>query len=209
MYKRCAIAVLLFGLSSLIVLGQDPPALEIFTSPDANFQFIYPQNYQLLTGERILKATQGRHVGIPVCDFSTAMVCLIYPVERDDDTRFEAAGLSVEVAGAASESECLSFADHAPPSPGEQLRTTAVAINNHVYRHVAIRKTITGHSQAADFYRTFHRQKCYEVQIGVSLTDEPTALRRASQSNSLGDPVADSARDSMRLILSSVVFQQP
>jgi len=213
MLKLSGIGFLLLSLGSLAALGQEPPALEIFTSPDGNFQFIYPETYQLLVGERILKATQGRRAGIPVCDFSTAEACVIYPVEvrgvEAPNTRFEGAGFSVHaVAGVAEELGCLTYADQIAQSPGDRLPVTSIAINDRVFRHATIRKTIAGHSQAADFYRTFLQQKCYELQIEVSLTDEP-GVRKAVQSTSLGDPVADSARESLRLILSSVVFPQP
>jgi len=218
MLKWFAIGLLLLSLGSPGVGGQEAPALDIFTSPDGNFQFIYPQSYELLVGERMLKATQGRHVGIPVCDFSTAVACVIYPVEgRGDEavnTRFEAAGFSVRaVAGVKEESGCLTYADlaHADQTaqaPGDRVPVTSIVINDRVFRHATIRKTIAGHSQAGDFYRTFLQQKCYELQIEVSLSDEP-GVRKAVQSTSLGDPMADSAREAMRLILSSVVFEQP
>ncbi len=218
MFKPFTLALLIVSLSSFPASGQEPPALETFISPDGNFQFVYPQTYELLQGERMLKATQGRRIGIPVCDFSTAMACLIYPVEvrgvEAANTRFEAAGLSVRaIAGVTEELGCLTYADlayphqSAPPAT-EQAPVTEVAINQRVFRHASLKKTISGHTQAADFYRTFLQQKCYELQIEVSLSEEPPA-QKVLPSTSLGDPVADSARESLRLILSSVVFQQP
>lgn len=165
MLKPFAIGLFLLGLSSFPARGQEPPKLEIFISPDGNFQFVYPQTYELLQGERMLKATQGRRTGIPVCDFSTAMACLIYPIEvrgvEAANTRFEAAGFSVRaIAGITEELGCLTYADLAyPHSPAqaatEQAPVTQVAINERVFRHATIKRTISGHTQAADFYRTF------------------------------------------------------
>ncbi|HUO16795.1 MAG TPA: hypothetical protein VMX38_17560 [Verrucomicrobiae bacterium] len=183
------------------------PALDTFTSPDGTFRFVYPQTYDLLIGERMLKGTQGRHVGIPVCDFSTAMACVIYPVETPDETNFEAAGFSVRtVAGVTVESECLTYTD-LQQSPEDHFELSRVAINDRVYLHASIKKTVPGHSQAADFYRTFDNHKCYELQIGVSAADEP-GTRKAAQIKSPGEAKAESARESLKLILSSVVFEQ-
>jgi hypothetical protein len=227
MLTWCVTGLLCLSLGSVSALGQGAPALDTFNSPDGNFQFVYPENYQLLVGERMLKATQGRNVGIPVCDFSTAIACVIYPVETaaveaEGDGRFEAAGFSVRaVAEVMSESDCLNYADLVARVPGEPspllakdarsgappFLVTSIAINGRVFRHVFVRKTIVGHLQAVDSYRTFQAQKCYEVPIEVSMADEP-ALQKAAQSSSLGDPRADSARESLRLILSSVVFEE-
>jgi len=44
------------------------------------------------------------------------------------------------------------------------------------------------------------------IDVKVSLTDDAPASR-LSPSNSLGDPSADKARESLWLILSSVVFE--
>ena len=87
----------------LATLAQSPPSLETFRSPDGVFQFVYPETYELLVGDRILKATQGRQAALPVCDFSTAVACVICPIESERETRLEAAGFSVDtVAGAAN-----------------------------------------------------------------------------------------------------------
>ncbi len=155
----------------------------------------------------MLKGTQGRHVGIPVCDFSTALICVIYPVESPDETNFEAAGFSVRtVSGVSAESDCLTYADQ-PQSPTGRLELTSIDINDRVFRHALIRKTVSGHWQAADFYRTFDRHRGYELQIEVSVSDEP-APQEPPKSRSLGEAKAENARESLKLILSSVVFEQ-
>ena len=61
MSKLTRIAAAVVSLSCLSTLAQGPPALDTFNSPDGTFQFVYPETYELLVGERILKATQGRH----------------------------------------------------------------------------------------------------------------------------------------------------
>ncbi len=210
-----SIGILCIGALSaggLKTVAQEPPNLEIFTSPDGAFQFIYPENYQLLVGERILKASQGRHVAIPVCDFATALVCVIYPVEGTDNSRFEAAGFSVDtVRGSNAESECLAYSDRFSRDHGDQFPSSSISINGFVFRYAAIRKIIAGHLQSLYLYRTFQKEHCYELRIAVSLADESGAQqpgeRQPSSSKSAADREAENARGSLQLILSSFAFK--
>lgn len=206
MCKLTLTATVVVALACLGALAQGPPALDTFNSPEGTFQFVYPETYELLVGERILKATQGRNNTLPVCDFSTALACVIYPIESEQETKLEAAGFSVDIApGITNETDCLSFDDPLARSRGTQLPPTSVSIHSRVFRHASAVKTLPGHRQAADFYRTFAQQKCYELQIEVSTSYDPV-LEKASTSNTLGDARANSARESLKLILSSVVF---
>ena len=207
MSKLLCGSVLWLTFGSLSAWAQGAPALDTFTSPDGAFQFVYPETYQLLVGESMLKATQSRQPGVSVCNFSTALACVIYPIEVQEDTRFEAAGFSVEaVPGVSIESDCLTYTDQVARSRGEQFQITSIAINEQVFRHASARKKMLGHVQAVDLYRTFIRQTCYELQINVSVTDD-SKVQRAAQSGLLGDPRANTAREALRLILSSIVFQ--
>lgn len=201
------IGIFLLSFGQLSTFAQ-APALEIFTSPDGRFRFVYPQNYQLVVGESILRATQGRHQSLPVCNFATALACVIYPVENTDETRFEAGGFSVDaISGVSDESECLAYSDLAKAVEGQALQLSSISIHDHIFRHASIRKKIPGHSQAAELYRTFLQQKCYELHVMVSLADG-ASLQRVVRTGSLGDPMADSARESLELILSSFTFNQ-
>ena len=60
MLKLLSIGLLL--LSAVRLMAQIAPALDAFIDPDGAFQFSYPDSYELLVGERILKATQGRNL---------------------------------------------------------------------------------------------------------------------------------------------------
>jgi len=207
MKKRLCIAVLALFLEALCALGQSVPALDTFTSPDGTFQFVYPQTYELLIGERLLKTTQGAGAALPVCDFSTALACVMYPPEVRENTRFEGAGFSVDaVPVVKTESECLMYSDQSGRAPDTNLQLTSITINDHVFRHVSTKKKLPGHMQAADYYRTFVQQKCYELRIHVSVSDDSPAPK--SLSESLGDAKADRAREALRLILSSFVFKR-
>lgn len=195
----------LLSLVSLAAVAQDAPSLETFTSPDETFQFIYPENYQLLVGDRILKATQGRHVAIPVCDFSTALVCVIYPFDEVVSARFEAAGFSVDtVRGSSAEAECLAYSDRFSRDHGDQVQPSSITINGLNFRYAAIKKTVAGHFQTLYLYRSFQKEHCYELRIAVSLSDD---IGAQPASPSPADAEAESARQSLRLILSSFSFR--
>jgi len=161
----------------------------------------------LLVGERMLKATQGRQAALPVCDFSTALACVIYPVESERGTRLEAAGFSVDTMAATNELECLSYKDEKARSRILDLSSTSISIRSRTFRHASGTKKIPGHVQSAEFYRTFAKQKCYELQVRISTSEEP-AQPKTSVPNSLGDATANTARESLKLILSSVVFEK-
>ncbi len=206
MARLFAISFLLLG--SLYALGQGPPPLNVYTSPDGGFSFAYPETYELLVGERISKATQGRHVGIPVCDFSTALVCVIYPIERLENTRFEAAGFSVNgVPSATTERDCVEYTDRTAPSQGEPLSISSLSINGRMFRDVSATVTIAGHSQSAHLYRSFQKQHCYELRIAISLSELLPAPSLPAW-KALENADADKVRGSLRLILSSFRFLQ-
>ena len=212
MRKRFFIGALWLSWASIAAIAQGALPLDTFTSPDGAFQFVYPQNYDLLVGERILTGTQGRHPGIPVCDFATAMACVIYPITNEENTRFEAAGFSVHaVPGVTAESECLNYSDQSAKPQLQLAQLTSISINGRTFRHLSSKKKVDGHVQAVDLYRTFQRPRCYEFHIEVSLAEESGGQRPASSNspaNSLGDAKADSARESLRLILSTVAFER-
>jgi len=166
MQRWLVVGVLWLSFGALSAIGQGAPPLDTFISADGIFQFVYPQTYELLVGERILKATQGRRQAISVCDFLTAIACVIYPIEPEQDTRFEAAGFSVDtVLGVTNEADCLTYADQLRRAEGDVMQPTSIAINDHVFQHAVTRKKTPGHVQTTDFYRTFKSGKCYELML--------------------------------------------
>ena len=206
--RRLTLSAAFFvALACLNSMAQGPPSLDTFSSPDGSFQFVYPETYELLVGERILKATQGRQAALPVCDFSIAVACVIYPVEGERETRLEAADFSVDTMAATNESDCLTYKDEKARSRTLDLSVTPISIRSRTFQHASATRKIPGHIQSADFYRTFTKQKCYELQIQVSMSDGP-AQQKASGPSSLGDGTANAARESLKLILSSVVFEK-
>ena len=184
--------------------AQSPTNLETFTNPDGAFHFLYPANYELLVGDRILRATQGRSPGIPVCDFSIALVCVIYPIEELDSARLEAAGFSVEtVPGATAEGDCLPYSNL---SGAGQPEPSSLKINGRVFHEVSTTRLIAGHAQSVHLYRTFQGERCYELRIAVSASDEPLPQARPT-AKTAEEAKAEKVRESLRLILGSFAFR--
>ena len=207
MRRSTRIAALSLSLGWLSSVAQGPPPLDTFTSPDGSFQFAYPESYALLVGERILRASQGRRPALPVCNFATAVACVIYPIEEQWETRLEAAGFSVDtITGADSEADCMAYADPTARVRGAS-NLSSITLHSRSFRHAIATRHLPGHLQSSEFYRTFRQQKCYELQVAVSLAEEPVT-RKTSPPGSLGDARADTARESLRLILSSTVFEK-
>jgi len=202
MAKLSALLLLLLGF--LYASGQNPPQLDLYASADNSFSFAYPDTYDLLAGEGILKRTQGKHVGIPVCDSLTAFACVVYPRDNLKDSRFEAAAFSVNsISKGATEKECLGFADQLPRPHGEHLAVESVFLNGRVFRYASTTTTLANHLQSAQRYRSFHKGRCYELRIAVSLSDIAPA---PSPAKNILDGEAEKVRRSLELILSSFVF---
>src|SRR5579863_4250793 len=141
MRKWFSIGALWLSCASIAALAQGALPLDTFISPDGAFQFAYPQNYDLLVGERILTGTQGRHPGIPVCDFATAMACVIYPIANEENTRLEAAGFSVHAMPViTAESECLNYSDQSAKPQLQLAQLTSISINDRTFRHLFTKK---------------------------------------------------------------------
>jgi hypothetical protein len=202
---RCLMAklsLLFLLLGSLYAAGQNPPSLDLYTSTTYHFSFVYPYTYDLLEGEGILKRTQGKHVGIPVCDLLTAVACVIYPADNLQDPSFEAAAFSVNnISRGVTEQDCLGFADQLPRPGGEQLATEPVRLNGQLFRYASTTTTVAGHSQFAQRYRSFHKDRCYELRVAISLSDVAPALSPSKRA--LDNEDAKRACRSLELILSS------
>ena len=204
---RCVMAklsLLFLLLGSLYAAGQNPPSLDLYTSATNHFSFVYPDKYDLLEGEGILKRTQGKHMGIPDCDLLTAVACVIYPADNLQDSGFEAAVFSVnDISKGLTEQDCLGFADQLPRAGGEQLAIQMVRLNGQLFQYASTTATLAGHSQFTQRYRSFHEDRCYELRIAISVSD--LALAQSPSKTVLDNEDAKKAHQSLELILSSFV----
>jgi len=203
MAKLSALLFLLLG--SWYGFGQNPPSLDLYTSGDNSFSFAYPDTYDLLEGEGLLKRTQGKHAGIPVCDMLTAFACIVYPSDNFEGSRIEAAAFSVNsIFEGTSEHNCVGFADQLPRPHGEHLAIEPVLLNGQLFRHASTTTTLAGHSQSAQRYRSFHKGRCYELRIAISLADvvpSPSPAKNVPESKD-----AERVLHSLERVLSSFVF---
>lgn len=204
MQRVVAIGLLL--LTPFVGVGQSPSSLETYASPDRSFQFLYPDTYELLDGDRIAKATQGRNVTFPVCSSLTALACVIYPFERLGNSNFEAAAFSVNrIRTVTTASDCEGYADLAAPPRNARLRATPSVIHGHLFLAASDKASVVGHSQSAYLYRSFQKEGCYELRIAISVSDIPLVPPSPDWKAFTGVD-ADRVRDKLKLILSSFDF---
>ena len=199
------LSLLFLLLGSLCAIGQNPPSLDLYTSARYYFSFAYPDTYDLLEGNGIFKRTQGRHAGIPACDLLTTIACVIYPDDNPQDPSFEAAAFSVnDISKGATEEDCLAFADQLPSPGDDHLATEPVRLNGQLFRYASTTTTLASHSQFAQRYRSFHKERCIELRIATSLSDVDPAQSPAKKV--LDNEDARKAHRSLELILNSFVF---
>lgn len=106
----------------------------------------------------------------PVCsDFSGesdgTIACIAYPAEAMKGTNFEAAAFSVsELKAATTEAECVKV-EEPPPHIGSAHKTTVKGVSFVVIETdgVATGNLIHGYA-----YRSFHRDKCYELDMRIA-----------------------------------------
>jgi hypothetical protein len=196
------LAIILLLLGSCYAQGQGAPVLDFYASTDGNFRFVYPDNFDLLVGDGILKRTQGRHVGVPVCDTRTALACVIYPAERFQGTNFEAAAFSVNrLASISTAGDCMEYSDRTTTPNAERISVTSVSIGGYPYRYASTATTVTGHSQSVQRFRVFQNESCYELRVAVSLSDTPP-----NSENKFKSTDADAVNNSLKRILSTFAF---
>jgi hypothetical protein len=148
-----------------------------FTAPDGAFRFSYPSDFQVCTQGRIQPCIQSF---IPVCE-QDALVCLVYPAEELKDTSFSAA--SFQVREIFDNAEQMTADICATPKPRDHGSVTQYPeflisaehpvemIGGRQFLHAVKDGVATGHSIAIDLYRTFHRQRCFELSVSTTGTD--------------------------------------
>ena len=135
-----------------------------FVSPDGVFRFLYPRAYILNTKE------DANEVGvsyIPVC--SDGAVCVLSRRSASEGTNFQAASFQGrEIQDATTEVACLK----GPPAdvPTYQLTKDDQkrVIGGVVFAHGKTGEAGLGNYMSSDFYRVFHKRKCYELSVRIA-----------------------------------------
>jgi hypothetical protein len=113
----------------------------------------------------------------PVCsDFSCnsaeTVACVAYPAVMMRGTNFQAAAFSVtERKEATTEGECLKVAEP-PPHVGSARKET---VNGVTFTVIETDGVATGNLIDGYVYRSFHRDKCYELDVRIAFSNPANA----------------------------------
>ena len=166
-------------LTSLVVLtAQEDSARKVsFTSADGAFHFEYPASL-VRCGRNPNQADrwgpdESCEAFIPVCsDFSGqsggTVTCIAYPAEGMKGTNFQAAAFSVsELRAATTQAECLKV-EEPPPHVGGARKET---VNGATFTVIETDGVATGNLIDGYVYRSFHREKCYELDVRIAFSN--------------------------------------
>jgi hypothetical protein len=176
------IGLLGFILTSLVILtAREGSAHKVrenrFTSSDGAFHFEYSASL-LRCGRNPSQADrwgpdESCEAFISVCsDFSGqsdgTVTCIAYPAEGMKGTNFQAAAFSVsELKAATTQAECLKV-EEPPPHVGSVHKET---VNGVTFTVIETDGVATGNLIDGYVYRSFHRSKCYELDIRIAFSD--------------------------------------
>jgi hypothetical protein len=176
------IGVLGLILTSLVILtAQQDSAhkarINGFTSTGGALHFEYPASLvrcgRSLNQPDLWEPEESCEAFTPVCsDFSGqsdgTVVCIAYPAERMKGTNFQAAAFSVsELNPTTTQAECLKVKEP-PPHVGTARKET---VNGVTFTVVETDGVATGNLSEGYVYRTFHRDKCYELNIRIAFSN--------------------------------------
>ena len=179
MKRTLCIGLLGFVLMPFVTLrGQEDSAHKGrkngFTSTDGTFHFEYPASL-VRCGRNPnqpdrWEPDESCEAYTPVCsDFSCqsdgTVTCIAYPAERMQGTNFQAAAFSVsELRAATTQAECLKV-EEPPPHVGSAHKET---INGETFLVIETDGVATGNLIDGYVYRSFHKDKCYELDIRIA-----------------------------------------
>jgi hypothetical protein len=167
-------------LSAQRVIPQ-PTSMSTFASSDEAFRFDY--SHALVSCRR--HPTQVGHwvpddscnAYTPVCsnfsgDSAETVACVAYPASDMKGTNFQAAAFAVnELKEATTEAECL----HVPEPPPHVGEAQIQMLNGAAFTVVETDGVATGNLIDSYVYRTFHQNKCYELDIRIAYSKPANA----------------------------------
>jgi hypothetical protein len=156
--------VLLLAVS-LAQHGKHPGSQrQTFVSPDGVFRFLYPRAYILNTKEN------ANEVGvsyISVC--SDGGVCVVSRRSASDGTNFQAASFQArEILDSTTEAACLKVPPDDVPTYQRPKDDQKRTIGGVVFTHGRTGEAGLGNYMSSDFYRGFHKRKCYELSVSIA-----------------------------------------
>lgn len=185
---KCTHCIGLLGLilTPLVILAaQEDSTLKArkngFTSTDGTFHFEYSASL-VRCGRNPNQPDrwgpdESCEAFTPVCsDFSgqsdRTVTCIAYPAEGMKGTNFQAAAFSVsELKAATTQAECLKV-EEPPPHVGRARRET---LNGVTFRVIETDGVAAGNLIDGYVYRSFHRDKCYEMDLRIAFSNPDNA----------------------------------
>lgn len=179
--KRCRLAGCLlsgFALAFSLPVVSDPqgkggpkPADVHFVSPDGVFAFTYSSS--LIKCEKDPKQenlwipTRSCEAVIPVCTYASlskdaTVACIAYPAETLSGTNFEAAAFTVNKLDEATADQCAQVTEPHPATSHKEK------VNGVTFDVFDVGGVAAGSLSAADAYRNFHQNICYELDVRVA-----------------------------------------
>src|SRR6266568_6317309 len=168
-------------LTSVVILTAQEAAprdrKDGFASPDGTFHFEYSASLVRCSRNPNQPDRWGPDESCeaftPVCsDFSGqsdgTVTCIAYPAEGMKGTNFQAAAFSVsEIRGATTQAECLKM-EEPPPHVGGARKET---VNGVTFTVMETDGVATGNLIDGYVYRSFHRNKCYELDVRIAFSN--------------------------------------
>jgi hypothetical protein len=137
---------------------------QTFESADGVFRFSYPHHYVLNT------ADNAGEIGVsmfPVC--SDDAVCVVSRREYYAGTNLQAASFQErEIRDATTEVACLKGPPEDIPTYNLSEADRKRTIGGVVFTHGRSAEVGGGSGITSDFYRVFHRNKCYELNFSIA-----------------------------------------
>jgi|SRR5215467_7442441 len=177
-YRALGYLMVALGLTLSLPIVSDPqqPAghKEVkvrFTSPDGLFAFEYPSS--LIKCEKDPKQAdrwipeRSCEAYTPVCaaaslEVDVTIACVAYPAQTLSGSNFQAAAFSVSQLQATSANECLQVTEPHPATAHKEK------INGATFDVFDVGGAAAGNLLAADAYRSFHQNRCYELDVRVA-----------------------------------------
>jgi hypothetical protein len=140
---------------------------QTYTSPDGRFQLSYPDWFTRCSYQNDSWGSCTSYM--PMCGAvwqtePDTPICVAYPPDKvPAESNFLGAAFSVsEINGVTSQADCEAFA---PNPAGVGAKQRVKEINGQKFTWISMGGAAMGHYQDARAYRTFHGDRCFELDV--------------------------------------------
>lgn len=151
-------------LRAVVLLEYSGSQRQTLVSPERTFQFSYSRDYVLHSANN---ADESGVSMFPVCN--ERAVCVISRHEYYVGTNFQAASFQErEIRNATTEFACLKGPPEDVPTYNLPEADRKRTIGGIVFTHGRSAEVGAGSGITSDFYRVFHKTKCYELSFSIA-----------------------------------------